>query len=84
MKELVTFTLSAKQIREACEAYVARRIDPKIEEATAKVDGKLSITVTVTRRRARASRAKGNGNSAVDLALRNTVGVAKAAAGVSE
>ncbi|HWG34679.1 MAG TPA: hypothetical protein VN650_10950 [Gemmatimonadaceae bacterium] len=52
MKQLVKFTLDAKQVREACEAFIARRIDTTTEVAAAIVPADTSIMVTVKKRHA--------------------------------
>jgi hypothetical protein len=57
MKELLRVTLNAAKIREACELYVASRIQPD-EEAKAEVldmgvGGRLVIEVIVRKRRVR-------------------------------
>lgn len=62
MKELMAITLNAKQVREACEAYVKPRIGP-LEEAIAEVDDGLQVVITVRRKRVRAARRKGNGTA---------------------
>ena len=52
MRELMKITLDAKQVREACELYVNRRIEPLTEVADAIVPADLTIMVTVSKRRA--------------------------------
>ncbi len=52
MRELMKITLDAKQVREACELYVNRRIEPLTEVADAIVPADLTIMVTVGKRRA--------------------------------
>jgi hypothetical protein len=52
MKQLVRFELDAKQVREACEAFVAKRIDTTTEVADALVPDATLIMVTVSKRRA--------------------------------
>ena len=52
LQELMKITLDAKQVREACELYVAKRIDTTIEVADAIVPADLTIMVTVSKRRA--------------------------------
>ncbi len=51
--ELMKITLDAKQVREACELYVNRRIEPLTEVADAIVPADLTIMVTVSKKRAR-------------------------------
>lgn len=65
MKELFTVTLNAKQIREACEAFVRPRIDSHSEEAIAEMAHDLEITVVVRKKRgARKTKTRGNGGVA--------------------
>jgi len=52
MKQLMRITLDAKQVREACETFVATRIDTATEVADAIVPADTSIVVTVSKRRA--------------------------------
>lgn len=67
MKELLTVTLNAKQIREACQAYVERRINTASEEAIAEVQADAQIIVVVRKKRGQ-RKPHGNGvASAGDL-----------------
>lgn len=52
MKELVKFTLDAKQIRRACEQYVGPRINAEVEVADAIVPADYSILIIVSKKRA--------------------------------
>lgn len=52
LQELMKITLDAKQVREACELYVAKRIDTMTEVADAIVPADMSIMVTVSKKRA--------------------------------
>jgi hypothetical protein len=50
MKQLFSVTLTAKQVRMACEEFVKQRINPATEVATAVVDPAVSVTVNVHKR----------------------------------
>ena len=52
MRELMKITLDAKQVREACEDYVAPRINTTMEVADAIVPAETTIIVVVSKRRA--------------------------------
>ena len=59
MKELLRVTLDAAKIREACEQYVATRIQPDEEaKATIIVDGDPDLRVEVIVRKRRVRKAK--------------------------
>lgn len=60
MKSLLTVTLDAKQVREACAAFVKEQVGYDLKDqafATLGADNGLSLTVVVTKKRIR--KAKG-------------------------